>query len=200
MLVDHSKDGIVSTFRESLTRSLESTDRASQVFAAYDITEDISDHEAFKRILNFANDLCFFVPVLNYGHCWSGQAFLYHVNEPNSWEGPWKGYASHIIDVVYLFQNYNESLSESQRVVATQLAKDVIRFSYAHAPWPPFKWETGELYSRVYGGRRADNTGKVITILAPDPRTERKGTILQLMQSISADELSRAWRLFMAGR
>ncbi|KAL2839402.1 Alpha/Beta hydrolase protein [Aspergillus pseudoustus] len=198
-MINHSTERIAASFRESLSRSLGSAAKAGLVLSAYSISEDISDGQALKAILRFASDICFFVPVLNYGHCWSGQAFIYQFNEANTWDGPWKGYANHILDVAYLFQNYNEYLPESQRGVAIQFAKDVIAFANGNPPWAAFKWETGALNSRVYGGRDANTSGKVVTVPGPEPRTERANTILVVMASIPADDLARAWGAFMAG-
>ncbi|KAL2786639.1 Alpha/Beta hydrolase protein [Aspergillus keveii] len=199
MMINRSKEEIATSFTDSLTRSLGSAEKAAQILSAYAITEDRSDDQAFKAILRFANDIAFFVPVLNYGHCWSGEAFIFEFNEPNVWDGPWKGHANHILDVAYLFQNYNEHLPEAQRAVAVQFAKDVIAFANGHAPWAAFKWETGELNSRVYGGREPGTSGFVVTVPGPEPRTERADTILGLMAGIPADDLARAWGAFMAG-
>ncbi|KAJ5268627.1 hypothetical protein N7505_004385 [Penicillium chrysogenum] len=198
-MLNYEDDKIAAAFRESLTRSLGSADRAKEVLTAYTITEDMHGEDALKSILQFANDISFFIPVLNYGHCWSGNAFIYHFNEPNSWDGPWKGYATHLLDVSYLFQNYNEALSEPQRAVASQFARDLVAFSCGRAPWPVFKYETKDFYARVYGGQGTDNSGQVATVLIPHTRTERSETISNLMRSIPADDLSRAWGSFMAG-
>ena len=200
MMIKQSTVKIASSFKESLRRSLDSADKGGRVLSAYSITEDTSDDQAMKAILRFASDICFFVPVLNYGHCWSGHAFIYRFNEPNTWDGPWKGYANHILDVAYLFQNYNEHLPEPQRGVAIQFAKDVVAFANGVAPWAVFKWETGALNSRaVYGGSDASTSGNVVTVPGPEPRTERANTILTLMASIPADDLAKAWGAFMAG-
>ncbi|KAF9887688.1 hypothetical protein FE257_009641 [Aspergillus nanangensis] len=199
LMINRSTEGIAVAFRQSLTRSLGSSEKADRVLSAYGITEDIPDSDTFSGILKFANDIAFFVPVFNYAHCWSGQAFMYQFNEPNVWDGPWKGRANHILDVAYLFQNYNEHLPEPQRRVAVQFGKDLIAFASGHAPWAAFKWETGDLYSRVYGGRVPGTSGTIITVQGPEPRTERSKTIFDLAAIVPADELSRAWGSFMAG-
>ncbi|BCS25309.1 uncharacterized protein APUU_50020S [Aspergillus puulaauensis] len=198
-MLNRDKDGIVPAFRELLTKSLGSAESAGQVMAAYAISENLNSDDRLKAILQFANGICFFLPVLNYGHCWSGHAFIYHFNEPNPWDGPWKCYASHILDIAYLFLNYNESWSVSQCTVAVQFAKDLIAFSNGRAAWPAFKWETKGFYSRVYGGRGLDASGKSTIVLAPDPRTERSEVILSLTRSIPADDLSRVWQIFISG-
>jgi len=188
-----------TTFKDSLTRSLKSAEAAAQVMDAYGITETLEREDAILRIMNFGNDISFFVPVLNYGHMWSGNAYLYHFNEPNTWDGPWKGHANHILDVAYVFQNYNDRLTSEQREVATQLAKDFITFANGKAPWPAFRLEDWKLHTRVYGGKARDDTNLVETVIAPSPRAQRRGAIIDLQKSIPSDDLALAWGLFLAG-
>ncbi|OJI91469.1 hypothetical protein ASPTUDRAFT_198432 [Aspergillus tubingensis CBS 134.48] len=190
---------VASTFRKSFERSLGSAEKAQLVMTEYGIREESDGQEAYDRILTFVTDLCFFLPILHYGHCWSGQAYLYNFNEPNPWDGRWSGRSNHILDVAFLFQNYNERLSEPQQAVAIQFAEDLITFAHGGDPWKPFKWETKDLHVRVYGGRAAETAGKVQTVLAPEPRTERSTSILTLTATIPADDLSRAWGVFLSG-
>ncbi|PYI26720.1 alpha/beta-hydrolase [Aspergillus indologenus CBS 114.80] len=190
---------IASSFRASFERSLGSADKVDLIMKEYGISEESAGEEAYDRILTFVTDLCFFLPILQYGHYWSGQAHLYNFNEPNPWDGRWKGRANHILDVAFLFQNYNDLLSEPQRAVAIQFAEDLIAFAHGREPWKPFRWETTDLHTRVYGGRAAETVGQVQTLLAPDPRTERSTSILNLTATVPADELSRAFGVFLSG-
>lgn len=82
----HPDEAIVKVFRESLTKSL-GEERAKLIIGLYGIDKASAD-EAKRKILNFANDVVFFTPVLNYAHCWQGDAFIYFFNEPNTWDGP----------------------------------------------------------------------------------------------------------------
>ncbi|KAJ5631955.1 hypothetical protein N7490_008294 [Penicillium lividum] len=188
-----------TTFKESLTRSLKSTKAAEQVMHAYGITGNLERDEAILRILNFGNDISFFVPVLNYGHMWSGKAYLYHFNEPNTWDGPWKGHANHILDVAYLFQNYNDHLTSEQCEVATQFAKDFISFASGKAPWPAFSVEDWKLHIRIYGGKAREDLNSFETVVAPSPRARRRDTIIDLQKSINSESLALAWGMFLAG-
>ncbi|KAF3395339.1 Lipase 3 [Talaromyces pinophilus] len=195
------KQGMATAFKNSLTRSFRSADKADQVLHAYNISLDLPAHEAYENILNFAQDIKFLLPELCYAHCWSGHAYLYNFIEVNSWDGPWKGHANHILDVAYLFQNYNEHLSDSQRAVARQFATDLISFVHGKAPWAPFNHTTKEYFSRVYGGTLPGEGGKrVETVKGPaEVRTQQRTTIFTLTPTIPADELSRGWEMFMAG-
>lgn len=168
--------------------------------AAYAINEEgISDDAAFTRILNFGNDVSFLLPVLSYAHCWNGSAYVYHFNEPNVWNGPWKGHASHILDVAYLFQNYNEHLPAQQSESAVKFAEDLITFSNGEAPWPVFNSDTGEFFARVYGISGSGIKGRVDTVKGSLLRAGRRETSLELAKKVSSDDLSRAWNAFMAG-
>jgi hypothetical protein len=64
--------------------------------------------------------------------------------EPNTWEGPWRGFATHILDIAYLFQNINDHLTGAQRNVAIQFATDVITFANENALFPPFGFKMTE--------------------------------------------------------
>jgi hypothetical protein len=194
--------GIAKKFYDSFKRSLDSEDSAIEVSRAYRISQDLPDEEALENILKFAQDLKFFLPAVYYAHCWSGRAYLFHFNEPNTWGGPFKGHANHILDVAYLFQNYNEYLTDRQRAVAKQFAEDLILFSNAKPPWRVFNYENREWYCRVYGVDLPVNNNRVATVKAPIELSKRRGVIYDIMETtgITADELSWAWSIFMAGR
>ncbi|KAJ6040854.1 uncharacterized protein N7446_003830 [Penicillium canescens] len=198
-MFDRNLAGVAEAFYDSFTRSLGSEDRAIQVSKAYNISEALSDEKALENILNFAQDLKFFFPVLCYAHCWSGRAYVFHFNEPNTWDGPLKGHANHILDVAYLFQNYNEHVTDRQRAVATQFAEDLILFANSKSPWRPFKYENMDLYSRIYGVDLPVNPNRVATVKGPVELSKRRDVIFEIMKTIPADELSKAWGMFMTG-
>lgn len=198
-MIQRSRTGIAEAFKESIAKSLDSSELANEVLTAYEIGEDISDDEAFQRILYFGNDINFLLPTVSYASYWSGSAYIYHFNEPNPWDGPWKGYASHILDVAFLFQNYNEHLSELQRGTAIKFAEDLLNFANGEAAWPAFTWETGDLFARVYGSSVSEVKERVETVKVPSSRAERRETIFKLTSKIPSDDLSNAWAAFMAG-
>lgn len=191
--------GIVRRFKDSLERSLGS-DGVSLVVAAYGITEIASEEEATMNILKFGNDINFLAPVLVYAHGWDQNAYIYFFNEPNTWEGQWKGHANHILDVAYLFQNYNEALTERQRETAVIFGKDLIRFANDKPPWPVFNFAANELNARVYGAKNPEQaTSRVEVVEGPSSRSERRQTIFQLSMTIPLTTMSAAWDSFMSG-
>lgn len=46
----------------------------------------------------------------------------------NTWDGPWKGHATHGLDAVFMLQNYNEFLDDEQRDIAVKMGRDMVRF------------------------------------------------------------------------
>lgn len=112
MGLDARNPGIASKFVESTNKTLSShPEAASALLSAYNITPSTSDDEAVVSILRFATDISFYAPALAFAKGWpqtkDNKIFLYHFNEGNPWEGRFKGEAGHILDVSYLFQNFN---------------------------------------------------------------------------------------------
>jgi hypothetical protein len=200
-LIEHRKTGIAKTFSESIRNSLTSNPSiAEQVLKAYSISADLTDRVAFHSILKFAADICFFAPALAFAKGWPGKAFLYHFNEPNPWDGEWKGEATHVLDVAFLLQNFNEFLSSAQRDSATAFAGDIIKFINGKAPWPVF--EQTKPVSRFYGPstRKGSEARAAYMGGICEGNTGRRSTILHLSELVDLDILTVAWHNFVAGK
>lgn len=159
-----------------------------------------SEDEAFLGILKFCHDIAFYIPTVALATAWqqqSGSAYLYHFNEPNPWEGMWKGVASHITDVAFLWQNFNQFLTSSQQAVGRQFATDVIAFVNGEAPWQPFESEEGKPTTRVYGP--SDHDIVATTTAEKTEETGRRPVIWDLIGSVSADRLLAVVHSFLAG-
>lgn len=153
----------------------------------------MTDDAAFLGVLRFASDICFRAPVLAFARGWTGNAHVYHFNQPNTWEGPWKGHATHILDAAYLFMNFDEHLTVSQRALAERFAVDVITFANGRTPWTPFKGEKG--FVNVYGPTQEPDA-----IAGSYDSAERTEWTAKLERGIGLDNLSRAWGAYMAGQ
>ncbi len=199
-MIEARRSGIAKAFIESVKRTLhDHAQEAELLLKAYDITTTSSDDEAYFAVLRFANDIAFFAPVLTYAEGWPGRAYVYAFNEPNPWDGAWKGHSTHILDVSYLFLNYNEYLSDSQKAVAFAFAEDMIKFANGIAPWPQF--EASSPQAKVYGP--SDETAEgartsMVTVLSKE--MGRRDTIFKFKDSIGLDRLSQVWGAFMAGK
>jgi hypothetical protein len=89
------KVGIAVALATSLTANL-SAQAAEAVLLAYGISTTTEDDEAMKLIFDLATDIAYVAPALAYARSFPGKAYYYHFNEPNPWEGLFKGYSTHI--------------------------------------------------------------------------------------------------------
>lgn len=152
LFMSHLKEGCANKFFTALNRVLANAPTtAQQILETYKITENMPDEEAFSAILNYTNDISFFVPVLLFAEGWPGKAYVYYFNEGNPWEGPWKDRASHILDMAYLFQNFREFMTPAQQSVATTFAEDVFKFCHGVSPWPAVTGIQDGFTARTYG-------------------------------------------------
>ena len=194
------RDGrLVENFITSFTRSLAPHPGvAERLFKAYDISKSMSDDAAVIAILNFSTDIGFFAPTHTFADGWPGDVYFYCFNEPNPWDGRFKGYSSHIIDVAFLFQNYNEFLTPTQAESAMMFAFDIIRFVNGKEPWKAFGSET-EPY-RVYGPSDGVDKAVVMELSGKDPAAKRRGEIFRFADRPGLDVISGAFGMFLAGQ
>lgn len=189
--------GIGGAFSKSLDNSLAEVPGAKgKIFHRYEIQEQ-DDAKATQGILNFAQDAIFYAPALALAKAWSGPAYVYHFNEPNPWDGPWKGRASHITDIGYLFHNFDEYMTDAQRAVGARYASDLIEFTNGKAPWPALG-EGGKNRARVYG---PSGSGLIATTAELGATaTGRRTWAYEVLEDIGADRANDAVHRFLAGQ
>jgi hypothetical protein len=196
MLGDRTNE-IAKSFCASLEKSLASHPSGTEKLChAYHITPSLSDPVALRNILQFATDIKFFAPTISFAEGWLGKAYLYHFNEPNPWEGAWKGESTHILDVAFLFQNYGEFLEPAQKEVSVRFAEDFIKFVNGKCEWASF--EDGKKGAQVYGPSRDGISSEYVEGVASE-RSGRKKTIFELAEEFGLDELSAVWDNFFLG-
>lgn len=135
------KNGIGAAFATYVrTQLARYSAEAERLLRAYGIGIDDGqdDTESLIRILTFASDIGYRAPAYALARSFPGEAFLLEFSEPNPWGGAFKGHTTHVLDVAFLFQNYNDRLDAQQAATAVQLASDVIRFVHGIAPWTQF--------------------------------------------------------------
>ena len=189
---------ISERFVKSVSRTLQDhSNEADLILQVYKISPDTADDVGLIRILRFATDIGFYEPAIAFAKGWpeGRSAYLYHFNAPNPWDGPWKGEANHILDVAFLFQNYNEYLSAEERAVAERFAENLISFINSKPPFPAFSAEKGG--AMIYGPPASGST--FIESFAPE-QVGRSGTISKIAQSIGFDLLATTWSNFMMGQ
>ncbi|KAF2843909.1 alpha/beta-hydrolase [Plenodomus tracheiphilus IPT5] len=122
-LLSH-KDILVSALRKTLKTSVSSLQSdVDAIVEAYGITAGDSPDGAMVKILRLVDDIQFYAPTVTLSTAWPISSFVCHFNEPNPWDGPGKGEANHILDVAFLFQNFNEYLDPMQDKTAEDFGR-----------------------------------------------------------------------------
>ena len=185
----------VSDFHESIAKTLSHhPDIKARILTEYAIGEENS-RENLQHILEFAHDIGFYAPVVTIAQSWPGKAYVYHLNEVNPWEGQWKGFSTHILDVALLFRNYQHALPEQVRQIGDKFAEDILKYVWGNEPFPV--WDENNKGARIYG-RGTEGTRFIRSEQSED--YGRRSKIFELSKDIGLDKLSLAWETFIAGR
>jgi hypothetical protein len=185
--------GIAKPFCASISKTIGG--HGKKLLDAYDISPELSDANALYNILKFATDISFFAPCITFAKGWPGKSYVYHFNEPNPWDGEWKGEAGHILDVAYLFQNFNEFLDPAQKEVAIHFAGDFIKFMNGKSAWVPFEAKQG---AQVYGPSGKGISSEFVEGVATE-KSGRRNTVYTLADDIRLDDQAAAWSAFFTG-
>lgn len=198
-MINHHLQGIGTSLSKSLTGSFHDSPQVTEtLLQSYGIVPEDTDNNVdnVNNVLHFANDIGFYAPVVAFAEGWPvGRAHMFHFNEPNPWDGQFKGVASHILDVAFLFQNYNDYLDEEQRRAAETFAAHVLDFVVGKEPYPTYT--PGKGGAMVYGPGGPERQRFVQSTKSED--YGRRSTIFELEKLASLDALSLAWDKFMAG-
>ncbi|TKX22415.1 hypothetical protein C1H76_5197 [Elsinoe australis] len=188
------KAGIASKFVAAAEKVLPA-DTAKQLLPIYDFNTSTDDETAFISVLRFINDIGFYAPTQAYASHFTTagrDAYVYRFNAPNPWPGMWQGESSHVLDVAYLFQNYNKVLpSDKEREVAKKFGELFIDFVAGKAP----------LEKRSPEGGKALAFGKDDVQLVEDvpAQTGRREDFEELGQEIGYDALDRVLGTLLMG-
>ncbi|KAJ5982992.1 hypothetical protein N7481_005091 [Penicillium waksmanii] len=200
-LAPQMKVNSARNFISAARKVLESyPDEARRILDEYYITEETPDDEAIYSVLNFITDIIFHAPALTFALGWKGNAYVYHFNEGNPWDGPWKNRANHILDVAYLFQNFREYLSPEQTRVCTSFAEDFFKFCHGVPAWPAIT--PGDLSvgfsARVYGPSHQGEITRV-TSKAFGEESRRRSVLFDCASKVSLDRLANVVAVFKSG-
>ncbi|KAM0548762.1 hypothetical protein ACHAPJ_009758 [Fusarium lateritium] len=169
-------EGIKDRFQESMRLSL-GQETAEAISKYYGLTDVTNDAEALDKIVGFLSDVQFHGASLAVAEIWP-EAFVGYFNEGNPWAGPFYGQANHLLDVAYLWQNFNLRLSEKQVEVAESFASDIIRFAAKTELLPNWK-DTRQAVS--WGPSEEGLVRSVET--SGSPRLKRDGSFMEISQS-----------------
>ncbi|KAF2660705.1 para-nitrobenzyl esterase [Lophiostoma macrostomum CBS 122681] len=196
MGIAERKVGIAAQFCTSLAANI-SKFSTEAVLKAYNLTPSTDDDIAMRTILEYATDIAYAGPALAFARSWHGKAYYYHFNEPNPWDGLFKGCSTHVLDAAFLFQNYNEKLSPEAREVAVSLAKAFLNFANGTEPWQAFHRDQGN--AQTFGPSGTSTSAMVGNNGWGEGRRDH---LFKLKEEgkVDLDELSVAWDKFLAGQ
>ncbi|KAK4171979.1 putative carboxylesterase [Triangularia setosa] len=204
--VDARQDILPKTLATFLAVTLDPVDPelAPAIVSGYglDTSATANSQESLKAVLDLATDICFGLGARTFVRSWSEaglDAFLCHFNVPNSWDGPWKGYATHILDIAFILQNYREHLPAGQQKAANKQTEDAIAFIYGEAPWPGYKGGTQEGAMVYYAPEQGEEDQSRFVPGEVPEETGRRDILQKLMKQEVLDKVMDAWDLFMKG-
>lgn len=174
-------DHVGAKFRTVFDQSLaDQPDARVALLNAYDAGQD-GGNLAF---LQFAHDVVQLAATRSIASRWPGSAYVFHFNEPNPWEGRFKGVASHLLDAAFLFQNYEEFLDEKQASVGRMFGRHLIEFVNGGEPFAAFSSGSGKV--QVYGpGEPRSRQVDAQDLLAAG----RRDHVFKLAEAVGLDRL-----------
>ncbi|CAI6097553.1 unnamed protein product [Clonostachys chloroleuca] len=156
----------------------------------------IDDDMAFHRIVALLTDIGFYAPLEIAARGWPNThgRYLYHFNAPNAFPGPLQGKASHVLDVAYAFQNYNDYLSPSDVCIARGFGLAIVRFANKGQPgWPA--WSEDAIKDPGVFGRATDPD----TTFGTTGKPQRRPFIPSLLEEYSHNVFWAALQKFLKG-
>ncbi|KIX03914.1 uncharacterized protein Z518_07467 [Rhinocladiella mackenziei CBS 650.93] len=208
-MMAHLKPNIRQKFSASIRSSLSSTPHIAESllelydFKAIALLDPRDDDEiAFFNFLKFCTDIGYYAATTSFARGWpssNSKIFTFFFNEPNPWPGVYQGLATHVLDVVFLFQNYNDKLPPSQEAAAKEFALDLMRFVSGKDPWE--ENIVSQRKAKVFGPSTGD--GRSVSRIIDNAESEASGrriAILDLGNEVGFDVLAEALRRFQMGQ
>lgn len=114
-------------------------EHAEVLLGMYGITPDVAHEQLEQRFEVMASDGVF--KVHTYLHARASRVprtYAYHIDQVSTLDNWLKGLAYHAIDLLYVFMNLEEGMSEGQRRLSRKMAGDFVDFAYGKDPWRRF--------------------------------------------------------------
>lgn len=185
------RKGIASQFSDLIRKLLSSHHSAAdRLLKCYGIVPELDDQDALLRVLTFGSDIGNQAAARVFAARFPQDAFVMEFAEPNPWDGPFKGHSTHILDISFLLQNYNDSLDNAQRAASEEFAKAVIAFVHGEKPWEPFS--VPGAVARLEGGHLKHFKGT-------EAMTEQYREMANIGEVIGFDTLMGLWLAFVFG-
>ena len=205
-------DVLPKTLHECLSSTLGKVEpkTALEISRVYNLATDVSVNSfaSTRSCLEFGHDVLFLLGNQCWAEAWHDfptwgtEAYMYHFNCPNPWEGQWKGTSCHCQDVAFITLNFNDFLSPGQRAAAKRFAHGICVFVHGEAPWPAFgKPGPGQKAPAMVYDAGVDSSKDDCRIVS-DADVRKKGRrpyLKQLVKREHYETLLEAWNMFVAG-
>lgn len=201
-VLSHRPDNLAETLTRSLAAVFADPSSVPDALTkAYGI--DPSQPKDKLPVLHFINDIIFAQGAKAIAQAFAQiqdeKVYLSHFNLPNPWQGPWKGHASHALDIVILLGTFNDFLGPGQKACAQHMTDDFLRLAHGEEPFPPFS--DGE-QAMVYFAEEQGDKDESKLVKEVDPSLTGRRRILDEVAAGRPevlDQLLAAFGLFMQG-
>ncbi|KAL4981383.1 Alpha/Beta hydrolase protein [Aspergillus falconensis] len=133
-------DDDFASIRTTLLGYIYDVNETDQILAEYGIYQDLSHDMLLERVEHMCGDAVFKIP--NYASAFAntalddkGSLFLYHFDQRSRLKNALEGTAYHAHELLYLFKNLANKLSDEENSMAEAFAAAWIRFCNGQAPW-----------------------------------------------------------------
>lgn len=192
------------TLTQYLRKALDPIDPGlvSKVIELYGIDSSATSNSdlSTQSVLRLGNDITFAIPAEVCAQTLSNagaEVFLYNFHCPNPWDGRWKGYANHVLDIAFALGNYDAFLSLGQMQSACRFATNIIEFTNGMPPWRALNNNEGP-ETMVYYAAADGATDESKSIRFED--STRSATRTRLIELVGKDRLDKVldgWTMFM---
>ncbi|KAJ6082517.1 hypothetical protein N7499_007391 [Penicillium canescens] len=130
-----------ASIRHVMTTHFKDDSYTDEILSAYGITEGLAHETLLERLEHMCGDAIFKVPNYVLGQeCLRQRVveenlFLYHFDQRSRIKNLFEGTAYHAHELLYLFGNLNNEMSEGESVMAREFAAAWIRFANGVEPW-----------------------------------------------------------------
>lgn len=195
LALGHRQQGIAKALEMSLKRNIPNQDQdIDSLLSEYNISSSTSDSAAYQSVLELANDILFYLSGDAFARHFPGTTYVYHLNEPNPWDGPFKGQATHILDVALLFRNFDHELPAEAKEVGHAYGDSIIKFVSGQVPWQATS--QSKPVAQVFG----HDAGTGALRIDVSEKVGRRSTVFKYKDTIGWDTLNDAFGAFLAGR
>jgi hypothetical protein len=196
-LLGHLKPFALTGF-PTAARTVLPDEVADKILSLYSFDSASTDDEAFGCFLNYINDVGYYLATLAFGQGFSRPrspgkgSSVFFFNHGNPWNGPFKGKASHVLDVAFLFQNYNHLLGAEQKKGSEDFAVDMMRFVSGEEVLGTSYEKEGRMMAMVYG-----DGGVKIADAKKGSDSGRRIEIIEVAEQVGGDKLMEVFERFM---